>query len=219
MPNIGNDVVDLTSPANLQKSTDLRFLRKILTATEIDEVANAGMPDAALWSFWACKEAAYKVFSKQTGDAAFLPRRWSVCLERPLPWEGFAQTQPDGIFPAGWTGKAVVTAEERRVFCRLFITETHVHSLAADETGALERAVARVVPLQNGWGASVAVRESLVTALADFFREDPSLFTVVRPAREDGLPGPPLLCRCGAATGLDISLSHDGQFMAYAFLP
>jgi hypothetical protein len=218
LPNIGNDVVDLTSPANLQKSTDLRFLRKILTATEIDAVADSGRPDAALWSFWACKEAAYKVFIKQTGDAAFLPRRWSVCLERPLPGENRAGT-PGGIAPAGWTGKAVVTAEERRVFCRLFVTATHVHSWAADDTGALERAVARVAGLPAGQDASVAVRTCLVQTLADFFREDPSLFAVARPAREDGRPGPPVLLLRGVATGLEISLSHDGRFIACAFLP
>jgi len=60
---------------------DSRFLKKILTDTEIKQVGRSDHPDMALWSIWTCKEAAYKVLKKQTGYAAFVPRRWSgLCV-------------------------------------------------------------------------------------------------------------------------------------------
>jgi len=45
---------------------DSRFLKKTLTDEEIEIVNLSRNPDTALWSFWACKEAAYKVIKNLT---------------------------------------------------------------------------------------------------------------------------------------------------------
>ena len=39
-------------------------------------------PEAALWSLWACKEAAYKVIKKSFPDILFIPRRWQVVFNK-----------------------------------------------------------------------------------------------------------------------------------------
>ena len=57
MPLTGNDIVDLKHPMNVRKSTDLRFLKKILTDTEISLVKESDT--GCRFVGWYCKEAAY----------------------------------------------------------------------------------------------------------------------------------------------------------------
>ena len=82
MPCVGNDVVDLSEPANAGKSKNSRFLKKILTDVEIEFIKNTERSEAALWSFWACKEAAYKVKIKSFPGIPFIPRRWQVVFNK-----------------------------------------------------------------------------------------------------------------------------------------
>lgn len=217
MPYIGNDVVDLTHPANAQKSMDLRFLKKILTDTEIEQVQNSGNPDERLWSFWACKEAAYKVIQKKTGDAAFVPRRWSV------HYRIFSKSVAGcGSFPDHYREGEVAPSGGDPVYFRLFTCGTYVHCLAADVPGAIHQMIARVESFPDEVDDGPAdpssfVRMKLIRSLAcDLHRPEQDL-RIVRERKDGGL-GPPALYIAGAASNIDLSISHDGQYAAYAYI-
>ncbi len=228
MPLIGNDVVDLTSPANVQKSTDLRFLKKILTDTEIGQVRCASQPEASLWSFWACKEAAYKVMKKQTGDAAFMPRRWSVCFRPPA-----LSADAGGPLTAGMptenrnallmmAGHVAVPGIEEIPFF-LFPSASYVHCLAADRSAFLDKAVWRVVALpddckEEEMDPSAFVRSGLTASLSTVLHADEARIKIFRAPRGRGELEPPAVYLDGIKTPIDISMSHDGRFAAYAFL-
>jgi phosphopantetheinyl transferase (holo-ACP synthase) len=62
----------------MKKSMDSRFLKKIITDEEIEIVNLAQNSDIALWSFWACKEVAYKVMKKSHNEDSLIPHRQSV---------------------------------------------------------------------------------------------------------------------------------------------
>jgi len=229
LPCVGNDIVDLKDPANAQKSADLRFLKKILADTETERFCGWNNPDTALWSIWACKEAAYKVLKKQTGDAAFVPRRWSVHLRRPSSAAGHENIrhsdvrsgdQNRGAFAAG----EVMIPEKNSVPFILFSSLSYVHCVAADCFDVLNKAIWHVDELPCGrdpedTDSSKFVRKCLIHALSDFLPEESRRIKIVRTFPEGGELQPPAVYLNDVKSGIDISLSHDGRFVAFAFLP
>lgn len=212
----------------MQKSTDLRFLKKILTDTEIEEVRCSDQPDAALWSLWACKEAAYKVIKKQTSDAAFVPHRWSVCLQRSssaIEQDGLhiARPHPEDENPSAFAAGEVGLSDSRTIPFFLFSSTSYVHCLAADQSDVLDKAVWRVVALpddldEKGADPSAFARSRLACALSTALQIDQARIKISRMPRKRGELEPPAVYLDGIKMNIDISLSHDGQFVAYAYL-
>jgi phosphopantetheinyl transferase (holo-ACP synthase) len=70
---IGNDIVDL---ALAQKESNWRrkgFLDKIFSSSEQLLILNSDNPEIVVWNLWSRKEAAYKVYNRQTGIRGFFP--------------------------------------------------------------------------------------------------------------------------------------------------
>jgi len=66
---LGNDVVDLTDPRHGGKAGDNRFLQRVFSPEEQEDIRTSLNPDRALWMRWAGKEAAFKTVSKAQGSA------------------------------------------------------------------------------------------------------------------------------------------------------
>jgi phosphopantetheinyl transferase (holo-ACP synthase) len=199
--------VDWKDPANAQKSRDSRYLKKILTAAEIEFVRGSRNPDVTLWSLWACKETAYKVISKSSASAAFLPRRWPVKLNQ----EAF--TPVDG---------EIVIPEQNKVFVQLLIAESYVHCIGSDNLsvlGKIIRGVDRLPPSEeekivdpSQFGRTCLIRRLAVLDNLNFAALS------IRRTQKDGELQPPCVYLDNKEAPFDISLSHDGQFTAYAFI-
>lgn len=70
---IGNDIVDL---ALARKESNWRrpgYLEKIFTIEEQFLISNAENPEIMVWNLWSRKEAAYKIYNRQTGIRAYIP--------------------------------------------------------------------------------------------------------------------------------------------------
>jgi phosphopantetheinyl transferase (holo-ACP synthase) len=65
---LGNDVVDLADPRHTGKAGDDRFLRRVFSDKERAAIRESPNPDRALWIAWAGKEAAFKTLSKSLGS-------------------------------------------------------------------------------------------------------------------------------------------------------
>ena len=161
----------------------------------------------ALWSLWTCKETAYKVISKSYADAPFLPRHWRIKLN-----------QPGEMFVEG----EVILLGGSTVFVQLYSSESYVHCIGSDSLPDLEKIIWGVDPVpQTATGENVEpslfVRERLCLRLADLyqlnFRE-----MEIRRAKKGRELQPPYLYYQNKKAPFDISLSHDGQFVAYAFI-
>jgi phosphopantetheinyl transferase (holo-ACP synthase) len=207
LPYVGNDIVDLREPANAGKSRDSRFLKKILTVAEIDFVQNAENHDKALWALWSCKETAYKVIKKKCVDAAFLPRQWTVILQKS------ESASLDG---------EVKVPDAEVVYVRLFSHFRYVHCVGADHPADLDSLVCKVEVLpekenEKRIAPSLFARKCLTLSIADFFRLKLSDIKINRVQDKSELQ-PPHVYIGGKKSDIDISLSHDGQFVAYAFL-
>ncbi|MFZ2396497.1 MAG: 4'-phosphopantetheinyl transferase superfamily protein, partial [Smithella sp.] len=198
---VGNDVVDLREPANTGKSQDSRFLKKILTDVEMEFVKNAGNSDEALWSFWACKETAYKVIKKTFPDVAFLPRRWPVTFDKSK------SKKSDGL---------VKVPDKGDIYIHLFSNPDYIHCVGVDELSALDKIICDVENLPAGkTDPSLFSRLCLAQSLAKSFSLNLHQIKIKR-TRTKGELQPPRVYIDGRKTDIDISLSHDGCFVAYA---
>jgi phosphopantetheinyl transferase (holo-ACP synthase) len=185
-PAIGNDVVDLTDPNIARHHVSERFLARVCTTEERARVRTA----RDLWSLFAAKEAAYKALVK-VGEAPGFGHR-AICVGAGL----------DRVRWRGWHLELAVTGDG-----------DHVHAVAWTEG---PRPVARVVRGvdDESEGARAVLRELVATALGC----PPEELSIVRdpsPGAWDGY-GPPRIVRAGTPVDADVSLSHDGHFVAAA---
>jgi phosphopantetheinyl transferase (holo-ACP synthase) len=70
---IGNDIVDLAlakKESNWQRN---RFLDKIFTKNEQQMILNDANPEIMVWNLWSRKEAAYKIYNRETGIRGYFP--------------------------------------------------------------------------------------------------------------------------------------------------
>lgn len=70
---LGNDIIDL---ALAQKESNWQrkgFLNKIFTPSEQVLILNASQPEIMVWNLWSRKEAAYKIYNRQTQVRAYIP--------------------------------------------------------------------------------------------------------------------------------------------------
>jgi len=70
---IGNDIVDLTLAYKESNWQRKGFLDKIFTTQEQHQIRSSKNPDLTIWSFWSRKEAAYKIYNRQSGIRKFNP--------------------------------------------------------------------------------------------------------------------------------------------------
>jgi phosphopantetheinyl transferase (holo-ACP synthase) len=246
LPYVGNDVVDLKEPANAGKSGDSRFLKKILTDAEIKFVKNADNPDTALWSLWACKETAYKAIKKSFPDTAFVPRRWQTVFtntnlqskvsrggkeEATQAYSNIRRGADDAAnkgrrMNASWyksqseysDGKVIIPGKEI-IFIRLFPHSQYVHCVGADNVKVLDKLIWSVeaLPEEKNINPSIYLRHLLRQNLARCFSLNFNQIKIKR-TRQNGELQPPYVYIDGRKTDIDISLSHDGRFVAYAAL-
>ena len=70
---IGNDIVDLASAKKESNWQRKGFLNKIFTQKEQLLIANADNPEVMVWNLWTRKEAAYKIYNRQTDIRGYFP--------------------------------------------------------------------------------------------------------------------------------------------------
>lgn len=72
---IGNDVIDLALASKQSNWRRTGFLQKIFTDDEQLLIENSTNPELLIWNLWSRKEAAYKIFNRETGIRSFMPKQ------------------------------------------------------------------------------------------------------------------------------------------------
>ena len=195
---VGNDVVDLEDPEAVGASRRERFVRRILLPAEARVVKDAADPDAALWAFFAAKEAAYKAAVRRLHRAPTAPRAYEVSADG------------ESVLLPGLRLRVLVQAASPRSAAG----GRFVHAVAwAGDRPAFGVGEARGAP---GEDARSLLSESVASTLGWTSSE----LRIVRDPLAgswDGY-GPPRLERDGRRTNVCVSLSHHGRFVAYAHL-
>jgi phosphopantetheinyl transferase (holo-ACP synthase) len=200
----------LTAPENLDKSRNGRFLNRVFTPDEQELIGRMRkFPDAVLWALWAGKEGAYKAVIKNNPDISSSPKRYRVkFLDEDV--EDFV----DRSGGAALSGLIETPAGE--VSFRTFFTPRYVHCLAM--AGAClpdEMLTFQVLCLQDPSDLSAALRWEAAERIAALLGVSPSVISIRRTRTPQGY-GPPRVLVAEQETSIDISLSHDGHYGAFA---
>lgn len=189
---VGNDVVDLDDPDNGRSFRSARFVARIASEEERARIAVTSDPYALVASLFAAKEAAFKVVAKLMPGAVFAHRRFRVGVEL-----------------------GHVEYGELRLPLRIERGEGFVHAIASAKRSCGPNARVRVAPEED---LGLAARGLLCEMLTERLACEKSELVVVRTPRPGSWDGfaPPRVERDGVPIGIDVSLSHDGRFVAAA---
>ena len=155
---------------------------------------------------WAAKEASYKVINKFHPDANSIPRRYDVRLE-----SGDASPEKSGM----------VLSPFGTVQVRIYVCGEYIHCIAISGEGEdWDSIVWKVEKCDieglSRHGESRLTREMLRQELSRVLHANPDDIEILREKGPCGL-GPPQVYIKGQKSTTDISISHDGNFMAYSF--
>lgn len=196
MPTIGNDIVDLREGRQLRKHNDTRFMDRVFCTAEKNLILASQDPDQTLWQIWAAKEAAYKALKKKHPGLIFAHRKFVTDLVR-----------------------SRVVHQKHIVRIRFQLTWHFIHCVAW--SGTLKRSVdikSRVSRrTDEDRCQSTAVRQSALTLL----RDECGIQTaeVRREVAWNGLSPPYFSSNDARIERMELSLSHDGAWVAAALLP
>ena len=195
---IGNDLVYLADPEISGHHLRPRFVERVCAPAERSRLEGSDEPLVLLWSLWAAKESAYKAASKVHPGLVFAPRLYEIDA-----------------------GMGLVRYRDSAMPLRLSTEPLWVHAVAVFGERDPGRALAGVAPIPPGMHQSDAARDLACRGVADHLGLPVERLAVERPPEpgaRDGL-APPRLLLDGQPSGIDVSLSHDGPFAAFAALP
>lgn len=110
---IGNDVVDLALARKESNWKRKGYLNKIFTQKEQLLITNAMNPELMIWNLWTRKEAAYKIYNRETGIRGYFP----------LQIECSYQTENFGS----------VTIKGNVYFTKTIFSATYIHTIAVSK--------------------------------------------------------------------------------------
>jgi phosphopantetheinyl transferase (holo-ACP synthase) len=218
-PVIGNDVVDLTDPAIARHHENGRFVARVCADEERARVVTA----RDLWSLFAAKEAAYKALVKVGGSPGFGHRALRIApgLDS-VSWQGWrlelaVTAEVDHVHAVAWMdGPPPIVRVERTTRGSAGSSEARVRTRNQGASAGSSEARVRTTDQDESDHARAVLRELVATAIGC----RPAELAIVRdpsPGSWDGY-GPPRVVRAGAPVEVDVSISHDGGFVAAATL-
>ena len=204
---IGNDIVDLTDPGAIGKSRDERFVARVFAKEEQQRIYESANPDKTLWMLWACKETAFKVAGKLDRQILWAPSRFNV--------------QINGDASLGAVN-GTVNWPHGNVSVEVRIEPCFIHCIGSSSNPWDLHVITKGIGQLSSNGnappdLSERVRALIKKSLACRTSKKKADIKIVRPSGPRGLL-PPVVYIDESIASIDISISHDGMFVAYAYV-
>ncbi|MEO8849398.1 MAG: 4'-phosphopantetheinyl transferase superfamily protein [Casimicrobiaceae bacterium] len=211
---VGNDLIDLAAAHNLGRTRQPRFLDRALTVAERDRMAIENHGDYGFALLWSAKEAAYKAAKKHDLALVFAPRRWQVNVD-------------SLVSSAGDRKGSVVIAADTHVAVRWQQGSDWLHCVAllGEPPSLLDQAVAVSTELESSGNFHphelqrfACMESDAVRNLAKRLLQHHGISKIEILRASSGAVRLPPKVYAGATplSGIDLSLSHDGRFVAAA---
>lgn len=213
MPYVGNDIVDLNEPCARERSRNIRFVNRVFIPDEQRQIFDSPNPDVILWALWTGKETAYKIISKSIPDVPFIPLLYKVSMFRVGSYKARLPGEDNCIL-------GFVDTPGGKIDIKIFIACEYVHCIGAkDFSEGVDSLIWKVDLLPQpeitpGY-ESIFLREAVKKHLSMILNRIPEDIDI---RRSEGRVSPPVVYLRDEPAGVDISLSHDGKFTAYAFI-
>jgi len=202
---VGNDVVDLRDPANQPDALHPRFDRHVFADVELRALDTLPGEERhrERWMRWAAKEAAFKLIRQLEPGEPFHPRELVVAE--------VSRT----------AARVRVPVLERALRVSFDVDENRVHAIVTDPEGGAE-GDRRAVSIRSGThrrqspiptDAGTEVRRHAARSLAELFGLAAGDVEITAAGVDDRRP---LAQSGGALLRADVSLSHDGRWLAWA---
>ncbi|MBS7231641.1 4-phosphopantetheinyl transferase family protein [Flavobacterium psychroterrae] len=122
---IGNDVIDIIQSRKESNWQRKGYLQKIFTSQEQLLISNAPDPEIMVWLLWSMKEAAYKIYNRQTKIRAYIPQKL-ICSIISLNHDYSSGT---------------VNCAENSYYTKTFIAPETLHTIAVQSLDSLNNVV------------------------------------------------------------------------------
>ena len=122
---IGNDVIDLQQSRQESNWQRRGFIEKLFTANEQLLIANDPDPETLVWTLWSMKEAAYKVYNRQTKIREYIPQKL-VCTI---------------ISKNDYYSTGQVICNGNSFYTKTILSKEKIHTIAVSHIGDLDRVI------------------------------------------------------------------------------
>ncbi len=206
-PHLGNDIVDYQACQN--KHLNQRFRQRMFTAIENQAIDNAKDKGLMLWALWAIKEAAFKAIQKSEPQIVYRTDMMNVDRENLYILHGM---QEEAILDFNYEAipvKLKLNRINEHVLHCLALTYGQFTDLdkidwqAQQIDGAKDDASQRV--------RALALRLLTSDTSGHIYIERPVIQTTTAKRQ-----GPPYFYKGGQALSVELSLSHDENYVAAA---
>lgn len=210
---IGNDVVDLEDPDTRPETFRPRFDERVFDPSERRAITRDDDPHARRWAHWAAKEAGYKLARQVDETFVFTPSRLVARFDA-VESEAGGRTVRRGCLGLP---RALAPGFDQ-LELRSDETSERVHVLAAPPGADWDAIVSSIELAESGDDPSAHVRALARLAIARDLGIDEARVAIGRRGdpRAGGAARIPTVVIDGARSGLALSLSHHGRFVACA---
>jgi len=221
---LGNDIVDMNDARNHSRHADTRFVNKIFTKTEQQQISASDMPDYMVWVLWAAKESAYKIINKRTGKRSYAPFLLEVEM-KDVMIAPYLQKESKNIENKDRLDKrrileGIVSAPDFKIHVQILVTPRFIYCTGCSDISSIKKIE---------WGIennsfvsdndqSLLIRRSAEKHIARSVGKNIEDIRITRDIVEEK-PGPPLVyINNEKSKAIDLTLTHDGPYSAYAFI-
>ncbi|OXA98159.1 phosphopantetheinyl transferase [Flavobacterium oncorhynchi] len=113
---IGNDVIDIQQTRQESNWRRKGFIQKLFTLDEQLLISNATNPEITVWLLWSMKEAAYKIYNRQTKIREYIPQKLVCSIA--------SQNQN--------TAAGIVTCFENIYYTKTILSKDNIHTIAVN---------------------------------------------------------------------------------------
>lgn len=121
---IGNDVIDLLQSRKESNWQRRGFIDKLFTIDEKLLISNVADQEIMVWMLWSMKEAAYKVYNRQTKIREFSPKKL-IC----------------SILSENNTTTGYVRCSQNTYYTQTIITPENIHTIAVLHFDDLDKVI------------------------------------------------------------------------------
>ncbi|MEM7374568.1 MAG: 4'-phosphopantetheinyl transferase superfamily protein [Bacteroidota bacterium] len=193
---IGNDIVSLAEVGE-SRSTNERFLQKVLSPQERQWLDSQDDQEVALWTLWALKESSYKAHYKRYRYRSFAPKSFNCT-----------------VLPHGQTACIQVADSTYQGFWHIQDDVIHAvsHPDSLPKNQIWYNRLSQQIGVDSQRELSKSLQHALIVEIAQRFDLPEASLSINK------LAGIPFLYQENQHLPIDLSLSHHGRWGGFAYL-
>lgn len=204
----GNDIISLRSDVNIKSFSNPKFITKVLNKSELSIACKTNLSLTAPLC-WAVKESCYKVLMKAGLEKSFSPHFFNIHLLKTDPKNTIMKNK----YQPGFIRDITVTAYGTTLYSMAELSGDVIHAISVLKYENLPKIRYGIRKTEEHDDYSEDAGQMLIRAIASESGKKNRDLQLLKNDRNI-----PYLTEKGLPLNIDVSLSHDGNFISYAYL-